>query len=434
MIYGVATAAYQIEGGTNEGGRTPCIWDEFAKGDGNVLGYQDGSEACQHYYKFKEDVKLMKELGVDSYRFSISWPRIFPEKGKYNPEGMQFYIDLLEELKANNIKPAITLYHWDLPMWAYNEGGWLNREVVDWYLEFAKACFDNLDEYAYSFATHNEPFCASFLSYTIGHHAPGHRSLEDGVKSAHHILLSHGKTVEMYKKGNYKNKIGIVLNFTWVEAATNSFADKIAKNNEDGINNKWFLEAVFSKKYPMDIVNIFAKGISDFSFIKEGDLETIGTEIDFLGINFYTRNVTRFDNKSYSLSTGAFSPLPKTDMEWDISPESLRKVIEMVRGYTDIPIHISENGSAWKDVVENGKIHDVDRISYLESHLKEVEEMNKDGLDIQAYYAWSFMDNYEWAFGYSKRFGIVYVDYETQERIPKDSFYRYKEIIKNKGL
>ncbi len=435
MIYGVATAAYQIEGAGNEGGRTPCIWDEFAKGDGNVSGYQDGSVACDHYHRYKEDIQLMKELGVDSYRLSIAWPRIFPKKGEFNQEGMQFYIDLLEELISKGIKPSITLYHWDLPMWAHEEGGWLNREVVDWYLEFAKVCFDNLDKYAMNFVTHNEPFCASFLSYAIGAHAPGHRSLEDGVKAAHHILLSHGKTVEMYKNGGYKNEIGIVLNFTWVDAASNSFADQIARNNDDGINNKWFLEAVFKGQYPMDIVNIFAKGISNFDFIQEGDLSIISKEIDFLGINYYTRNVSRFDNKSFSLSTSGFSALPKTDMEWDISPESFRKVIEMVREYTEKPIYISENGSAWPDeVAEDGKVHDIGRIDYLEKHLAQVEQMNKDGLNIQGYYAWSFMDNYEWAYGYDKRFGIVYVDYETQKRIPKDSYYRYQEIIKNRGL
>ncbi len=435
MIYGVATAAYQIEGAGNEGGRTPCIWDEFAKGDGNVSGYQDGSVACDHYHRYKEDIQLMKELGVDSYRLSIAWPRIFPRKGEFNQEGMQFYIDLLEELTAKGIKPSITLYHWDLPMWAHELGGWLNREVVDWYLEFAKACFDNLDKYAFNFVTHNEPFCASFLSYGIGHHAPGHRSLEDAVKSAHHILLSHGKAVEMYKNGGYKNEIGIVLNFTWSDAASNSFADQIARNNDDGINNKWFLEAVFNKQYPMDIVNLFAKGISNFDFIQEGDLEAIGIEIDFLGINYYTRSVARFDTMSFALTSGGFSALPKTDMGWDISPESFRKVIEMVRKYTDKPIYITENGSAWPDVVaEDGKVHDTGRIDYLEKHLAQVEQMNKDGLNIVGYYAWSFMDNYEWAFGYDKRFGIVYVDYETQKRIPKDSYYRYQEIIKNRGL
>ncbi len=435
MIYGVATAAYQIEGAGNEGGRTPCIWDEFAKGDGNVSGYQDGSVACDHYHRYKEDIQLMKELGVDSYRLSIAWPRIFPRKGEFNKEGMQFYIDLLEELTSKGIKPSITLYHWDLPMWAHEEGGWLNREVVDWYLEFAKACFDNLDKYAMNFVTHNEPFCASFLSYAIGAHAPGHRSLEDGIKSAHHILLSHGKAVELYKNGGYKNEIGIVLNFTWIDAASNSFADQIARNNDDGINNKWFLEAVFKGQYPMDIVNIFAKGISNFDFIQEGDLSIISKEIDFLGINYYTRSVARFDGKAFSLSTSGFSALPKTDMEWDISPESFRKVIEMVREYTDKPIYITENGSAWPDVVaEDGMVHDKGRIDYLEGHLAQVEQMNKDGLNIQGYYAWSFMDNYEWAFGYDKRFGIVYVDYETQKRIPKDSYYRYQEIIKNRGL
>ncbi len=432
MIYGVATAAYQIEGAGNKDGRTPCIWDEFAKKNGNVYKNQDGMVACDHYHLYKDDIKLMKDLGVDSYRLSIAWPRIFPKKGEFNQKGMDFYIDLLKELTDKGIKPSVTLYHWDLPMWAYEEGGWCNRECTDWFVEFATKCFEQLDQYVYSWITHNEPWCASFLSHIIGAHAPGHKSVEEGVKVAHHILLSHGKVVDLYKnKMGLKNQIGITLNFTWQYAVSDSYADKLAANNQHGFNNRWFLDAVIKGEYPIDIMNLFAQRISNFDFIQSGDMELISINCDFLGINYYTSNTVRYDGGTVLLGNATHTDNEKTFMEWDITPQALREVVEWVRESTDLPIVITENGSCWDDKLEDGQIHDKGRVDYLDKHLQTIADMNKDGLNITGYYAWSFLDNYEWAFGYSKRFGIVYVDYETQVRTPKDSYYRYKEIIAN---
>ncbi len=432
MIYGVATAAYQIEGAGNKDGRTPCIWDEFAKKNGNVYENQDGMVACDHYHLYKDDIKLMKDLGVDSYRLSIAWPRIFPKKGEFNQKGMDFYIDLLKELNDKGIKPSVTLYHWDLPMWAYEEGGWCNRECTDWFVEFATKCFEQLDKYVYSWITHNEPWCAAFLSHIIGAHAPGHKSIEEGVVVAHHILLSHGKVVDLYKnKMGLKNQIGITLNFTWQYAASDSYADQLAANNQHGFNNRWFLDAVIKGEYPVDIMNLFAQRISNFDFIQSGDMELISINCDFLGINYYCSNTVRYEGGSVLLGSATHTDYDKTFMGWDITPQALREVVEWVRESTDLPIIITENGSCWDDKLEDGQVHDKGRVDYLNKHLQTIADMNKDGLNITGYYAWSFLDNYEWAFGYSKRFGIVYVDYETQERIPKDSYYRYKEIIAN---
>lgn len=436
FIFGVATAAYQIEGAGDTDGRTPCIWDEFAKIDGNVYMKQDGMIACDHYNKYKEDIKLMKELGVQSYRLSIAWPRIFPEKGVYNEKGMEFYRNLLKELVANGIKPSVTLYHWDLPMWAHNLGGWLNRECTDWYVEYSKKCFEELDQYVDSWITHNEPWCASFLSHTLGHHAPGHNSIEEGVIVAHHLLLSHGKAVKMYKEDlKLTKKIGITLNFTPQYTNGTSIKDKLACNNANGFNNNWFLDAVFKGEYPTDMLNLFANRVSNFDFIKDGDMELISIDTDFLGINYYTRGMVKYDGNNILLFGGAHSDLPVTAMGWDITPETLKELLLMIREkYTKLPFIITENGSAWDDELVDGVVNDVNRIDYLNKHLQVVSDLNDAGVNIIGYYAWSFMDNYEWAFGYSKRFGIVYVDYDTLERTPKNSYYRYQEIIKNRKL
>ncbi len=436
FIFGVATAAYQIEGAGDKDGRTPCIWDEFAKKDGNVFENHDGMVACDHYHKYKEDIKLMKELGVDSYRLSIAWPRIFPEKDGYNPKGMEFYKNLLKELVANGIKPSVTLYHWDLPMWAHNLGGWLNRECTDWFVQYSKKCFEELDEYVDSWITHNEPWCASFLSHTIGAHAPGHKSIEEGVIVAHHLLLSHGKVVKLYKEDlGLNKKIGITLNFTPQYTYGTSVQDKLACKNANGFNNNWFLDAVFKGEYPAYMLNLYASRMSNFNFIQDGDMELISIDTDFLGINYYTRGVVEYNSMNALLFGDVYSDYDKTAMGWDITPETLKELLKMIRNdYTDLPFIITENGSAWDDELVDGKVEDNGRIDYLQRHLQVVSDLNDEGVNIVGYYAWSFMDNYEWAFGYSKRFGIVYVDYETLQRTPKNSYYKYQEIIKNRSL
>lgn len=435
FIFGVATASYQIEGAFDEDGRTPSIWDTFAKTEGKVFNMDNGDVACDHYHRYKEDVALIKELGAESYRLSIAWPRIFPENGKYNPKGMEFYKNLLTELKNNGIKAAVTLYHWDLPQWLQDMGGWEIRECADMFLEYAYKCFTELDGLVDMWITHNEPWCASFLSNALGVHAPGKKDISAALKVAHHILLSHGMAVRLYHKLGYKRPIGITLNLTPAYPASGSFSDKLAASNSNGFSNRWFLDPVFKGSYPFDIVNLYASRSSDFSFIKEGDFEIIGEKCDFLGVNYYSRSLVQFDPMSLILSSDAYSTYPKTEMGWDVSPNEFIELIKMLREkYTDLPIYITENGSAWKDVLEDGRVHDSMRVDYLIKHLKAVGEMNQQGLNVAGYYCWSLLDNFEWGQGYSKRFGIVYVDYKTQERIMKDSYYKYQQFIREREI
>lgn len=435
FIFGVATSSYQIEGAFNEDGRTPSIWDTFARTEGKVYEMHNADVACDHYHRYKEDVAIMKELGVDSYRFSIAWPRIFPEQGKYNPKGMEFYRNLLLELKQSGIKASVTLYHWDLPQWLQDLGGWENRQSVQLFEEYARKCFEELDDLVDMWITHNEPWCASILSNAIGEHAPGKKNISAAIRVAHHLLLSHGMAVRTYHKLGYKKPIGITLNLSPSYAASSSFSDRLAASNSDGTANRWFLEPIFKGNYPLDIVNLYAARNCDFSFIEEGDLDIIGEKCDFLGVNYYNRSLVQFDSLSLTLSNGAYSKYPKTSMGWDISPDEFIDLIKMVREkYTDLPIYITENGSAWNDSVVDGRVHDAERTDYLVKHLEAVAKMNQMGLNVAGYFCWSLLDNFEWAHGYRYRFGIVYVDFETQQRIKKDSYFRYNQIIRERSL
>jgi beta-glucosidase len=435
FIFGVATSSYQIEGAFDEDGRTPSIWDTFSKTEGKVINMDNGDVACDHYHLYKEDVAIIKELGVDSYRLSIAWPRIFPECGKYNPKGMEFYKNLLSELKQNGIRTAVTLYHWDLPQWAQDMGGWEVRECADLFLEYAKKCFTELDDLVDMWITHNEPWCASILSNALGAHAPGKKDISAALKAAHHILLSHGMAVKLYHKLGFEKPIGITLNFTPAYPASKSFADILAASNANGFSNRWFLDPIFKGSYPFDIVNLYASRNADFGFIKEGDFDIIGEKCNFLGVNFYTRSLIEFDSMTLTLSGNAYSSYEKTEMGWDIAPDEFIDLIKMIRdNYTDLPIYITENGSAWPDTLEDGCIHDEKRIDYLVRHLEAVAKMNEMGMNIAGYYCWSLLDNFEWGYGYSKRFGIVYVDFETKQRIKKDSYYKYRKIIKERTI
>ncbi|MDV3429300.1 MAG: beta-glucosidase [Bacillota bacterium] len=435
FIFGVATSSYQIEGAFDEDGRTPSIWDVFSKIEGNVCNMDNGDTACDHYHRYKEDVSIIKDLGVDSYRCSIAWPRIFPKLGEYNPKGMEFYKKLLKELKNNNIKTAVTLYHWDLPQYLQDIGGWEVRDNIKYFIQYADKCFKELDGLVDIWITHNEPWCASILSNAQGEHAPGKKDIIAAMKVAHHILLSHGLAVKHYHDLGYNKPIGITLNLTPVYPKSASFTDKLAASNVDGTSNRWFLDPIFKGSYPYDIVNLYAGRCSDFGFIKKGDFDIIGEKCDFLGINFYNRSLVEYDSMSITLSSGAYSSYKKTDMGWDISPNEFVDLIKMIRNkYTDLPIYITENGSAWNDTVENGYVHDEGRTDYLVNHLQAVSRMNDMGLNIAGYFCWSLLDNFEWGHGYTQRFGIVYVDFKTQDRIKKDSFYKYRDIIKNRQV
>lgn len=433
MVFGVSTSSYQIEGAAHEDGRTDCIWDTYSREFGNILNGDTGETACDHYHRYQEDVELIKELGADAYRFSVSWSRIYPEKDKFNPGGLLFYKKLLKVLKEQGIKACVTIYHWDLPQWAQDLGGWENRECVSWYLQFAGKLFEELDEEVSMWITQNEPYCAGFLAYYKGEHAPGRKSPEGGLKAVHHLLLSHGKAVEMYRAAGGKHPIGITLNLGYMYPASDTVGDRLACRLADGFTNRWFLDALFKRKYPDDMLTYFAARYgADYSFIKKGDMESISVKADFLGINHYSSTTVRYAPYAPELNEACLTRKPKTSMLWDIDPEAFGRLIERVREeYTDIPVYITENGSAWMDEIEEGQVHDKGRVLYLQSYMEIVDRLNGKGMNIAGYFCWSLLDNFEWPSGYSQRFGIVYVVYPSQKRIKKDSYYTYKTIIKN---
>lgn len=433
LLFGAATSSYQIEGAVSKDGRTPSIWDVFSKTPGKTYRGDTGDISCDHYHRYKEDIELMGKIGLDAYRFSISWPRIFPQKDNFNPEGMQFYKNLIKELEKRNIKPVVTLYHWDLPLWVYNMGGWLNRDSVKWFTEYASKVFEELGDSVKLWITHNEPLCASLFSYYEGKHAPGHRDLREALTAAHHILLSHGSTVEEFKKFKFKTgEIGITLNLIPVYPATQSREDKEAAYIRDGYLNRWFLEPVLKTSYPEDMKEIYTELINDFDFIKDGDMQKISVQNDFLGVNYYTRELMKFSEDAELKFEKVYGKYARTEMDWEIVPGALYDlIIRLRKEYTKIPVYITENGAAFNDrLSKKGEVRDNKRIDYIRRHLLEVARLNKKGMDIRGYFLWSLLDNFEWQFGYSKRFGIIYVDYKTQERIFKNSALWYRDLIK----
>jgi beta-glucosidase len=424
FLWGVATASYQIEGAAAEGGRTPSIWDDFARTPGKVFEGHTGDVACDHYHRYPQDVQIMKDLGVQAYRFSISWSRLFPQKGVFNREGVEFYKRLLHELRDKGIQPAATIYHWDLPSWSQAEGGWSNRETVQHFVEYATTLFREFGDDIPVWITHNEPWCAAFLGYGEGVHAPGHQDWREALIASHHLLLSHGLAVQAYREAGLKGQIGITLNFTPTDAASESPADLVAASRWDGYANRWFIEPLFKAQYPADMIEWFHEQVGAFDCIQPGDLDAIAAPIDFLGVNFYSRNISKEgrDNELLAISFDE-SPGPVTDMGWEVHPQSLYKLLKRLeRDYTGrLPLYITENGAAYPDQVTGDAVHDPERVRYLQLHLEACHQFLAEGGNLQGYYVWSFLDNFEWAYGYSKRFGIVYVDYETQRRIPKDS-------------
>ncbi|MED1204540.1 GH1 family beta-glucosidase [Heyndrickxia acidicola] len=434
--WGAATASYQIEGGGHEEGRGESIWDRFARQPGKVYKQQNGEIACDHFHRYPEDVQLMDELGIQSYRFSFAWPRLFPEEGKFNSEGLEFYKRLLDELEAKGITPAATIYHWDLPIWLQDKGGWTNRETVDHFVAYANVLFEAFGSRIKSWITHNEPWCAAFLGYALGVHAPGRTDWNEALIASHHLLLSHGKVVEAFRSMGLDGEIGITLNLTPAVPATNAQKDAAAAKRSDGFANRWFLDPIFKGNYPEDMMALYEKRFGPLHFVKEGDLDSISGQLDFLGINYYTHSIIEEDENDDILRAANISETENvTDMGWGIHPESLYHLLTRIKTeYTDIPLYITENGAAFQDQKMDGKVEDHDRIKYLQDHFSAAHRFIEENGNLKGYYVWSFMDNYEWAFGYSKRFGIIYVDYETLERTPKESYKWYQEVIRKNQI
>jgi beta-glucosidase len=431
FIWGAATASYQIEGGAHEEGRGESIWDRFARQPGKVYQQQNGEVACDHFHRYPEDVQLMADLGIQSYRFSFAWPRIFPEEGQFNPKGLEFYKRLLDELEEKGIAPAATIYHWDLPTWIQDKGGWTNRETVDHFVEYAKVLFETFGNRIKYWITHNEPWCAAFLGYGFGVHAPGHTDWNEAMMASHHLLLSHGKAVELYRSMSLASDIGITLNLTPSFPATDNPNDIEAAKLSDGFGNRWFLDPIFKGCYPEDMKALFESRFGTLKCIKEDDLQTIAAPIDFLGVNYYFHNIVEHNENDNLFGVHIVEEKGKmTDMGWGIHPESLYHLLTRLKNdYTDLPLYITESGAAFPDKIINGKVDDPERIKYLYDHFVAAHRFIEEGGNLRGYYVWSLMDNYEWAMGYSKRFGIIYIDYETLERTPKESYKWYQKVI-----
>ena len=435
FVFGTATSSYQIEGAYDEDGKGESIWDKYVHGKENVLNGDTGDEACDHYHRYKEDVALMKDLGLDSYRFSISWPRILSDgHGGVNEAGLQFYKDLVDELLAAGIEPAITLYHWDLPQALQDNGGWENRETINYFVEYAELFFEELGDKVKSWITHNEPWVTAFVGNLFGGHAPGNENSSTAIQVAHNLMVSHGKVVKKYREMNLDGEIGITLDLHAVYAASQSDEDLMAKDMEDAFSNRWFLDPVFKGKYPEKLLQRY-KGHFSRPVIEKGDMEIINQEIDFLGINYYTRHVVEAadDDQVLGLNHVKMVGNSHTEMGWEVYPDGLYELlVRLNEEYTDKPLYITENGIACDDKVnEFGQVYDKERIDYYASHLQAVERAVKSGVPVTKYFAWSLMDNFEWAWGYTKRFGLIYIDFETMDRIWKDSARWYQAVIED---
>lgn len=426
FVFGVATASFQIEGGADS--RLPCIWDTFCSTPNKVIDGSNGDTACDHYNLWQQDIELIKELGVDAYRLSISWPRVINQSGAINPEGVAYYRGILQALKANNIKAFVTLYHWDLPQHLEDNGGWLNRDTAYQFRDYADLISQEFSGLVHSYATLNEPFCSAFLGYEVGIHAPGIVGKEFGKKAAHHLLLAHGLAMEVLSKNSPDSLNGIVLNFTPCYPASDSAADKAASDYADDYFNQWYIKPLFDAQYPAINTQFPLEQQPD---IHDGDMAIIAHPMDFLGVNFYTRAIYRHDEQETFVQIDP--PEPRTDIGWEIYPAAFSQLLTSLNEkYQLPPIYITENGAAMDDKLVDDQVTDTDRIEYFQAHLNAVNDAIEQGVKIDGYFAWSLMDNFEWAEGYLKRFGIVYVDYTTQKRTIKASGHAYKKMISNR--
>ncbi|MEM7738376.1 MAG: GH1 family beta-glucosidase [Deinococcota bacterium] len=429
FTWGVATSAYQIEGATETDGRGASIWDTFSATPGKTHGGHSGKVACNHYELWQQDLDLIRNLGVQAYRFSIAWPRIYPQgRGQLNPKGLDFYDQVVDGLLARNIEPHVTLYHWDLPQALEDKDGWLNRDIVPTFVDYAHTITERLGDRVTSFATLNEPWCSSFLGYGIGVHAPGIQDKASFLQAAHHLLLAHGEAIPVMRETAPNAQHGIVLNFEPAYPATDKEEDTLAAARYEGFYFKWYLEPLLKGSYPDDMLELYDDNLPD---IQSADMARMAAPLDFLGINMYTRAVVTSDpSADLQFRQVRIDEVPRTAMDWEIYPEGLEQLlVNLHNDYELPPLFITENGAAFDDILRDGEVNDNVRIDYLERHLEAVSNAIQQGVDIRGYFAWSLMDNFEWAFGYDKRFGIVHVDYDTQTRTLKNSAKWYTEMI-----
>jgi beta-glucosidase len=455
FVWGTATAAYQIEGAVAEDGRTPSIWDTFSHTPGKVAGGDTGDVADDHYHRYAADIALMAELGMRAYRFSTAWPRIVPGgTGPTNRAGIDFYSRLVDTLLDAGIAPVLTLYHWDLPQELQDKGGWTNRDTALHFADYAGVVAAALGDRVSSWTTLNEPWCSAFLGYGAGVHAPGHTSGAQALAASHHLLVGHGLAVQALRAALPATaRLSITLNPAVARPATDSAADIAAAHKIDGLQNRLWLDALRHGAYPDD-VQAFTAGVSDWSHVRDGDLAVIASPIDVLGVNYYSpMAVAHYDGvgvrarvDGHGDGAGETWPGcddvqfldiagPKTEMGWPIDAGGLTELLTRLHRDYQMPLMITENGAAFADVVdESGEVRDANRIAYLREHLAATHRAISAGVDVRGYFLWSFLDNFEWAYGYAKRFGIAYVDFETQVRTLKQSAHVYADTVRHNGL
>jgi beta-glucosidase len=429
FVWGAATASYQIEGAANEDGRGESVWDRFAATPGKVRNGDSGAVACDFYHRYPDDIQLMRELGIDAFRFSIAWPRVLPEgRGTVNTKGLDFYDRLVDELLANGITPFATLFHWDTPQVLDEEGGWPSRGIIEPFCEYVEAVSARLGDRVQNWITHNEPWVVAWVGHGWGHHAPGRTSDEEALAAAHHLLLSHGRAVEILRRNSPDAAVGITLNLDYVYAASNDPADGAAVRWVDGLHNRWFLDPIFKGKYPEDMLEAWSERMPE---IHDGDLETISAPIDFLGVNNYTSPLVAADESGGRSQIVRRADVDRTDMGWEVVPDGLHDLlVRLDREYGPPAIYVTENGCAYADVRgHDGQVEDPERQAYLDAYIGAAGRAIAAGVPLRGYFTWSMLDNFEWAWGYWKRFGLVYIDYHTLERVPKGSFYWYRDYI-----
>lgn len=445
FVWGVATASYQIEGAVAEDGRTPSIWDTFSHTPGKVMNGDTGDVAVDHYHRMESDVALMAELGIAAYRFSVAWPRIVPSaSGQVNQRGLDFYSRLVDALLTHGITPVPTLYHWDLPQWLQDQGGWLSRRTPHRFAEYADVVGRALGDRLGLVSTLNEPWCSAFLGHATGHHAPGMTSQSAALVAAHHLNLAHGLGTSALRATLAPSaQVMLTLNPAYAIPATGSAADRDAARSVDAVANRIFLDPVFRGQYPADLVEDTA-ALTDWSFVHDGDLEAIMMPPDVLGVNYYTPAVIEAAGSSsgVELWPGTTAALaiaqdsPQTGIGWHIDADSFTALLlNLGEVSPGTPLMVTENGAAYADVVDAaGLVRDVDRTAYLHQHLAAVHRAIELGVDIRGYFAWTLMDNFEWAWGFSQRFGLFHVDFETLSRSPKQSAHWFREVVASNAV
>jgi len=434
FLWGVATSSYQIEGSPFADGAGMSIWHTFSHTPGNVKNGDNGDVACDHYNRWREDLEIMKELGVRAYRFSVSWPRVLPEgTGRVNQKGLDFYDRLVDALLENEIVPFVTLYHWDLPFELQLKGGWANRESAWWFGEYAKVLFERLGDRVKYWATFNEPWVVAVVGHLFGVHAPGTRDIYVTFHVVHNLLRAHAKAVKIFKDTVKDGKIGLVFNNGAFSPASEKAEDVLAAKFLHQFNNyPLFLEPIYKGNYPELVLERLGEF---FPRDYEKDMDEIRQPLDFVGMNYYAGHLVKYDPDSPTKVSFVSRNIPKTEMGWEIEPEGLYRLLKSLKEeYNPSEVYVTENGAAFKDEVVDGRVHDPERIEYLKAHIEQVWRAIQDGIPVKGYFVWSLLDNFEWAEGYTKRFGIVYVDFKTQKRIIKSSGYWYSEVVKENGL